>query len=139
MITATKEFNFCAAHYLPGHEKCGVHHGHNYRVLVTFEGDEVNDMVVDFAKIKEVVQPIIDELDHQHLNVFFPLSIEQDRQTPNIRKSAFDRMRNMPTAENIAKYLWEAIKSASTFLTGELVEITIYETPTSYITYSPME
>jgi len=68
MLTVTKEFNFCAAHYLEGHSLCGQMHGHNYRVLVTLQGGDREDMVVDFGDVKTEVGPIVEQLDHTVLN-----------------------------------------------------------------------
>lgn len=119
MLTATKEFSFCAAHYLPGHECCGVLHGHNYQVFVTFEAcDDEDDMVVDFGKMKQHIKPIIDELDHRYLNDVL----------------------SYPSAENIARYLFDRIQEKvayhTDFLKAELVDVLIYESLTSYVRYS---
>lgn len=68
----TCEFHYDSAHMLPyvppGH-KCGRLHGHTYLLTVTVSG-EVNNIgwVVDFADIKEAINPIINQLDHHYLN-----------------------------------------------------------------------
>ncbi len=79
MIVATLErlYEFEAAHRLPhvpaGH-KCGVMHGHSYRVTVVVRGpvDPVAGWVCDFAEIDAVAKPIIARLDHSTLNDTFP-------------------------------------------------------------------
>jgi 6-pyruvoyltetrahydropterin/6-carboxytetrahydropterin synthase len=91
-----KTFKFCAAHNLTGLEdghKCMGVHGHNYRLTVfccgTFNTESgKNGMVVDFARIKEVVQPVVDMLDHKNLNEY----VEQ------------------PTTENVAQWLYFLFK-----------------------------
>ena len=116
MLTVTKEFWFCASHELPGHPTCGVNHGHNYKVEVTFQGVDVGeDMVIDFKKIKEVVKPIIDQLDHSFLN----------------------KQIIMPTAENTAKWLYYQIghQAGSGEISEKLLEVAVWETPTSSARY----
>jgi 6-pyruvoyltetrahydropterin/6-carboxytetrahydropterin synthase len=124
MYSVTKEFNFCAAHQLPGHETCGVLHGHNYKVLVTFASDTLNDygMVIDFGRIKNVVGPFIDHLDHSNLN-----EIMED-------------VLSHPTAENIAWYIYtKLLTTKDVYIVRRLRSVTVYETPTSYATYSKKE
>lgn len=66
-------YSFEAAHSLPhlpeGH-KCRNHHGHSYKLTVCVTAKQLNDdrMVMDFADIDEVVDPLVDELDHTNLN-----------------------------------------------------------------------
>ena len=117
MFEVTKEFNFCAAHFLPGHEKCGKMHGHNYRVLVTFRAHELREgqMVVDFNEIKRAVGPIIDDLDHICLNEHIAFG---DWPT---------------TAEEIAGYIFRRIKKYAEVAC--LYSVTVFETPTSSATY----
>src|SRR3989338_4098871 len=55
-------------HLLSGHPKCGVPHGHTYKVEVTAEGPVVNGMVIEFDMLKQVVRRILKELDHVDLN-----------------------------------------------------------------------
>lgn len=78
-----RTFKFDAAHFLPGHPKCGAVHGHTWKVDVVIEGytQTVTGMVLDFHILKEIVAPIIKEHDHTALNDLYPL----------------------PTVENLAK------------------------------------
>jgi len=57
-----------AAHYLPGHEKCGRLHGHTYQIDVTIEGDHKGGMVLDFADLKKVVREVLAKYDHRDWN-----------------------------------------------------------------------
>ena len=68
-----KMYSFSASHFLPnvpdGH-KCKRLHGHNYTVEVEVRG-EMNPnrgWVQDFGEIDKNMKPIIDQLDHHHLN-----------------------------------------------------------------------
>lgn len=72
-VELVKDFNFEAAHLLPnvpeGH-KCRRLHGHSFRGEVAVRG-EVNPQtgwLIDFADLKQVVDPIVRELDHYYLN-----------------------------------------------------------------------
>lgn len=80
-----RTFTFDAAHSLPGHPKCGVKHGHTWRVDVGVTGhkDLETGMVIDFHLLKSVVESILDSLDHKDLNTII----------------------SMPTVENIAAYI----------------------------------
>lgn len=69
-----REFYFDAAHYIPQYKgKCEKLHGHTYKLEVVIEGAIKKDgMVVDFAKIKQIVETtVIEKLDHQALNELF--------------------------------------------------------------------
>ena len=83
---------FAAAHFLPGHPKCGGMHGHTWTVEVWLEGDvdPKTGMVVDFGDAKRV----IDTCDHVTLNDVLPEEFQP------------------PTAENLVKYFLEYIHSA---------------------------
>jgi 6-pyruvoyltetrahydropterin/6-carboxytetrahydropterin synthase len=69
-----REFYFDAAHYLPHYKgKCEKLHGHTYKLEVVIDGDVQKDgMVVDFVKMKEIVETLVlEKLDHQELNKIF--------------------------------------------------------------------
>jgi 6-pyruvoyltetrahydropterin/6-carboxytetrahydropterin synthase len=72
-----KEFHFDAAHSLPQHEHCGKVHGHTYTVRIEFKGEPVPPygFVMDFDNMKKVVNPVLDQLDHDNLNDVLPLLI----------------------------------------------------------------
>jgi len=83
-----KTFRFEAAHYLPNHDgPCRTLHGHSYQLEVVIEGDQLimqgpkEGMLLDYADVKEVVQPIVDRFDHaglvqEHLQVALPSTAE---------------------------------------------------------------
>jgi 6-pyruvoyltetrahydropterin/6-carboxytetrahydropterin synthase len=69
-----REFYFDAAHYIPHYKgKCEKLHGHTYKLEVVIESSvKKNGMVVDFAKMKEIVETdVLEKLDHQALNEIF--------------------------------------------------------------------
>lgn len=101
------DFPFSSSHLLPHHPgRCKNLHGHNYVLQVTVAGksDAKSGMVIDFYDLEDVVQSkVLRELDHRHLN---------------------DVIAN-PTAEEIVRFCWRALKPA---LPG-LDELTLFETP----------
>lgn len=108
----TKKFTFDSAHQLPSHPgKCKNLHGHTYTLFVTIEGevDSNTGMVMDFGDLDRIVkEKVIDVLDHSLLN---------------------ERI-SIPTAENIAVWIWEKIK-----VSLSLSKIEVWETPESCATY----
>jgi len=115
-----KEFTFEAAHRLPrvppGH-KCGRLHGHSFKIEVHVKGAVGADTgwVLDFADVKSVVAPIIEQLDHYYLN-------------------EVEGLEN-PTSENLARWLWRRVRPQ---LPG-LSRLVVRETCTSGCTYTGEE
>ncbi len=106
---------FSAAHYLkdyPG--KCQNMHGHNWKVIVTLRASGLVDgMVVDFKVLKAIVKLRLP--DHMCLNEVWDFQ---------------------PTAENIAKHLYDEIK-ANLHLTCIVMDsIEIWEGRDSCASYS---
>ena len=96
--------DFAAAHQLKMvAKKCENLHGHNYKLIITIEGQVQEDgMVMDFKLIKEAVnEEVVDILDHTHLN---------------------DRLPN-PSAENLAVWIWDKLKGKI-----PVVKVAVYET-----------
>ena len=116
-VTLVKEFGFEAAHRLPrvppGH-KCARLHGHSFRLSVTVSGtvDPGTGWLMDFADLRDVVQPLLEaELDHRYLN-----------EVPGL---------DNPTSENLAAWLWQRLEPR---LPG-LTELRVAETCTSACIY----
>lgn len=68
MFTVTKRIEVSGAHFLhlDYESKCTNLHGHNWIITVTVQNDTLdhNGMVVDFSKIKEIVN----QFDHHVIN-----------------------------------------------------------------------
>ena len=123
MFEVTIEQTFAAGHALRNYRgKCENVHGHNYRCQVTLEGERLDDtgLLMDFVALKKMLQSVIDRLDHQWLNEFPPFDVLN------------------PSAENIAKYIYEEIKKG---IVGRadvrLGSVRLWETDTSSATYRP--
>ncbi|MCC7138574.1 MAG: 6-carboxytetrahydropterin synthase QueD [Planctomycetes bacterium] len=112
MIVAT-DFEFDAAHNLPNYAgKCERLHGHTYRLRVLCEApvDPSTGLAIDFAELKRVVRSrVVDVLDHTYLNETIPI----------------------PSAENIAIWIWDRIRDGGL----PLKEIWVFETPGCFVIY----
>ena len=128
----TREIGFCYGHRLLNYDgKCRHLHGHNGRAVITLEADQLDrlGMVVDFTRIKRVVQSWIDEtLDHKMLlhkdDPVLPLLREQG-------EPVFVMEVN-PTAENIARLIFD-------YATGQgfpVSEVRLWETDACYASYA---
>ena len=106
----TKIFTFDSAHYLPQHKgKCKKLHGHTYFLHVTVKGEiDEQGFVIDFGDLKQIVNPVIDLLDHNYLNDIL----------------------ETPTCENLLIWIENELKQQAPFL--KISKLRLYETPTSY-------
>jgi len=119
MFEVSVEETFAAGHALRGYKgKCENVHGHNYRVRVTIEGRDLDEigLLVDFGDVKKKVREIVARLDHRFINDLEPFDVIN------------------PTAENMAKYFYDEItRSLPEDL--RLGEVTLWETDTTSATY----
>jgi 6-pyruvoyltetrahydropterin/6-carboxytetrahydropterin synthase len=131
MFKVTKHIDFCYGHRLLNYDgQCRHLHGHNGRVEVDLESEKLDTrgMVVDFSDIKRVLKAWIDEtLDHRMLlNKADPLVPVLQQ-----RSELHYVMDENPTAENIAKLIFNHARSKGL----PVVEVRLWETPSSYATY----
>ena len=122
LITVTKRFKFCYAHHLPEYDgKCANIHGHNSVLEVEVAGKEKDGyegMVIDFGKLKEIVNEVIEIIDHKYLN--------QDL--------ASFKTHHTPVAENMV--LWFVGQIVPKLPEGvELVNLRLSETEDSWTTW----
>ena len=120
-LTIIAEFE--AAHQLPDYPgKCCRLHGHNWKVEVTVCGHELNQlgMIMDFKELKGEVGKVIDHLDHYFLN-----DLPEFKSIP-------------PTAEYIAKYIYDTLAATPAFQQGIKVRsVQVWESPRSAVKYCP--
>lgn len=129
MFEVTVEQTFAAGHSLREYKgKCENVHGHNYRVQVTVEGEQLNriGLLVDFVDLKRAVRQVIAKLDHQFINDVEPFT------TLN------------PSAENLARYFYDEVSQALNIEASRfndapvrISQIKIWETDTSIAVYRP--
>jgi 6-pyruvoyltetrahydropterin/6-carboxytetrahydropterin synthase len=124
MFEVTVEAGFSSGHYLRNyHGKCENPHGHNYRVLVTLAGAELDEtgLLLDFKLLKNLLRPVVDYLDHKMINDLEP----------------FTELN--PSAENLARYFYEQTADQLAAMTAGRVRVkdaTVFETDTSFARYS---
>jgi len=96
------------------------YHGHNYDLIVSVKGeiDKETGFVMDLKVLKDIIEVEVEEqFDHKNLN----LDVDEFK-TLN------------PTAENIAVVIYNKIKKRLDSILE--LEITLYETPRNFVTYS---
>ena len=96
MFEITAKDHFDAAHFLRGYNgKCANIHGHRWQVEVSLQGPELNELgiLVDFMDVKSMLKEVMEVFDHKMVNDVPP----------------FDRLN--PTAENIARFVYEEMSS----------------------------
>jgi 6-pyruvoyltetrahydropterin/6-carboxytetrahydropterin synthase len=123
MYEVTVEAGFSSGHYLRNyHGKCENPHGHNYRVLVTLAGSELDTtgLLLDFKLLKTLLRPVVEYLDHQMINDLEPFT------------------QINPSAENLARYFYDETARQLHEMTSGRVRVkdcTIFETDTSFARY----
>ena len=132
-VTVSRRAHFNAAHrlYRPNWSdkrnetifgKCNNphYHGHNYELIVSVTGevDPETGYVVDVKILKDFIKSEVEDvLDHKNLNLEVPEFKETN-----------------PTAENIVIFIYNKLKSV---LENRLeLEVTLYETPRNFVSYS---
>jgi len=123
MFEVSVEQTFAAGHALRNYKgKCENVHGHNYRVRITVQGDQLDStgLLVDFLDVKSLIGGVVDYLDHQFINDLPP----------------FDELN--PSAENIAKYFYDRVSSGlKNEVPVRVSEVKVWETDTSSAVYRP--
>lgn len=130
-LTIMRRIRFCAGHRLLGHGgKCEFFHGHNYTAefYVTGEGTDSVGRVIDFADLKNRFKGWIDA----HWDHGFVLC-EQDANglaaVKSVQPSKYYVLPYNPTAENMAKYLFEVVCPQLLAGTGvQAAKVVIWET-----------
>jgi len=129
-ITATRYHDFSTGHRVYGHEsKCAHLHGHNYRIYLTVEADQLDTVgrVMDFSVIKDKFVVWLEvNWDHKFLiwekDPFAPTLKELDPEGTVV--VGFN-----PTAENMGQYLINVIGPQQLAGTNvKLVKVNIEET-----------
>ncbi|MBP5401775.1 MAG: 6-carboxytetrahydropterin synthase QueD [Treponema sp.] len=118
------EDSFAAAHFLRDyHGKCENLHGHNYKVYVYLKGENLTEggMLYDFAELKKDLKSVLDVIDHTNLNDL----------TEN-GKSVFEQN---PSAERIAKYIFDKLAFMSEQLKKLLYRVDVFETEKNRASY----
>lgn len=112
--------HFSGAHrlrYLQG--KCEELHGHNWKVEISVVSNRVgkDGLVIDFGILKRKLDKVLKPLDHTYLNDLRYFSGTE------------------PSSENIAKYIFDRIKTELKGHSVTLKRVTAWESETSSATY----
>ncbi|OGP86816.1 MAG: 6-carboxytetrahydropterin synthase QueD [Deltaproteobacteria bacterium RBG_16_48_10] len=120
MFEITVYSHFSGAHrlrYLRG--RCEGLHGHNWKIEVSVLSNRLNKegIVLDFGILKQKVEEILKSLDHTYLN---DLPFFAGRE---------------PSSENIAKYIFDKLKTELNRYSVRLKRVTAWESDTTSATY----
>lgn len=132
MYSVTKKIDFCYGHRLLDYNGICKHpHGHNAVAEIEVRTDalDTRNMVVDFSDIKRIVKGWIDrELDHKMI-----LRHDDPLVTPlqALGEPIFIVDSN-PTVERIARLIYDVSREQGL----PVVRVTVWETPTSWATYT---
>jgi 6-pyruvoyltetrahydropterin/6-carboxytetrahydropterin synthase len=124
MYVLTVEDTFASAHQLRGYKgKCENIHGHNWKVVLSVKGRELNDigLLIDFNDLKTILKKITGFLDHKNINEIPPFDILN------------------PSSELIAEFICnETSKELKKFNNDiEVESVTVWESGTSRCTFYP--
>ncbi len=120
MYKLSVEQHFDAAHALRGYKgKCENLHGHRFQVMVKVTASELDDigLAFDFTELKKILKEVLSNLDHSNLN-----------ETP-----PFDKIN--PSSENIARIVYELMKTRLKDVPVNLFSIKVWESPESAVEY----
>ncbi len=111
---------FSAAHSLrdyPGN--CKNIHGHNWKIEVVMQSLSLDSigMSVDFRRLKQETQSLLDALDHTYIN----------------EKPPFNSMN--PTAENMARWLYETLSKRLNDQNARMSRVNVWENENSSASY----
>ena len=118
MYRITKRFDFSASHqldHLPPEHPCARLHGHNYQVEVEVQScclDDRGFCQLDYRELDGFKAWIDETLDHRHLNDVLPIR---------------------PTAENLARHLYDIARQSSPYISA----VRVSETPRTWAEYRP--
>lgn len=122
MYRLTVKDHFDAAHSLRGYPgECRKLHGHTWDVEATVEGQELDaiGIVYDFKLLKDDLRAVLDDYDHVFLDEVPP----------------FDMIN--PTAENLARIVFERLSATIVAPGVTVVEIAVWESPVAKLVYRP--
>lgn len=120
LYTVYVETYFSSAHKLLNYKgRCENLHGHNWKVgIEVFKGNlNSQAMVIDFVKLKKILNKIVANMDHKFLN-----------KINYFRKC-------QPTAENIARYIYDNLKITLKKYKVKKIKVIVWETPFQYASY----
>jgi 6-pyruvoyltetrahydropterin/6-carboxytetrahydropterin synthase len=133
MYSVTKRIDFCYGHRLLDYEGICKHpHGHNAVAEIEIRTDALDsrNMVVDFNDMKRLIKGWIDrELDHKMI-----LRHDDPLVKPlQALGEPIYTVESNPTVERIARLIFDVSRQHGL----DVSRVTVWETPTSWATYTP--
>ena len=132
MYSVTKRIDFCYGHRLLDYDGICKHpHGHNAVAEIEIRTDALDrrNMVADFGDIKRVVKTWVDrELDHKMILRHDDPLVAPLRQLGE----PIYVLDSNPTVERIARLIYDVSREQGL----SVVRVTVWETPTSWATYT---
>ncbi len=132
MYSVTKRIEFCYGHRLMDYDGvCRHPHGHNAIVEIDVRAERLDgrNMVADFTDIKRIVKGWIDsELDHKMI-------LRRDDPLAEALRQLGEPMyllESNPTVERIAQLIFDMSRERGL----PVSRVTVWETPTSWATYT---
>lgn len=129
---------FDSAHFLYGYEgKCSNIHGHRWKIEAVFSGKELKkdgiqrEMLIDFGDIKRELKSLADSYDH---SLIYEKGSLKSKTLEALQEENFRLVEIpcRPTAENLARIFFEALKERNL----PVNTVTVYETPENCAVYS---
>lgn len=120
MFELMVETTFAAAHQLRGYKgKCEQVHGHNWKVQVHVIAERLNDIdiAMDFHDLKNILNEVIEPLDHSFLNDIFPFTEKN------------------PSSENMAKWIYDSLNKKLSNEQVQVSAVTVWESDSASATY----
>jgi 6-pyruvoyltetrahydropterin/6-carboxytetrahydropterin synthase len=116
---------FIKTHFSGGHHlraypgNCENPHGHNWKVKVTVRATQLDalGMGIDFKQLKQIVNKVVDELDHRDLNEHPAFSDKN------------------PSSEHISMFLFHSLKDQLHTERYALYSVEVRETDSSGVVY----
>ena len=122
MYTLSVEKHFDAAHALRGYKgNCENLHGHRFRVVVKVAAAQLDEigLAYDFTELKGKLNVVLERFDHTTINEIPP----------------FDEIN--PSSENIARTIYNELKTALKAAPVQLAAVEVWESPDSGAEYKP--
>lgn len=116
MFEVKVQSSFAAAHHLLNYDgECENQHGHNWKVEVYLQGENLDksNILVDFKILKKNLRQVLDILDHKDIN-----------ELPQFKNIS-------PSSEILAKFIYEEMKKTTPLVS----KITVWENENSCATY----
>lgn len=132
MYSITRRLHFSAGHRLIGHEsRCRFIHGHNYVVFIHALATELDEVgrILDFGELKSRIGGWIDE-NWDHNTILWDADRElASALAPFCRDGKPYQLPYNPTAENLARYLFEVVCPTQMKATGiDVQRVEVQET-----------